>query len=743
MAEELYFKINSDVSSAVKGADDYTKSLEQAEANVNELNESLKAQNKFILEQEKELLKLKTTQDSVAKGSWNAGAIKRAEDIQVITAELKSNKLALKEIKLEQKDATQAVKEYTKAQGDTSKGLLESIKNFKVMGFSINGVGKGMKKVIPTIKKMFSSIKMGIASTGIGLLVIAVGSLIAYFTRTKKGAELLQNIFAGLGAVMNVLLDRVAKLGEIIVSVFTLDLSGAWEGLKTLFTGVGDEMQREMNLAVQLQRELHHLEASTRMLNVQRAESAAIIEQLKEKAQDLNKTEEERIGHLEHAALIETALLEKSLKNAEKALSIQTRAMTMSDNKIEDLQKMADLEIEIANIKRKSAKVTRSLLKQTNSIQKSVAAEEERRQNKWLAKQQEIKKANMKLVREAHVIVRELALREIEDLQKLENALLTEEANKKKKIIADSKLSAKNKKIATELVNDLLLSDLKIMNAKYKKIEEDRAQSVADRLEQINNEIKVSAIKGEYEKQIALLEIQKGADDDAIDQLNATLEEKGELKRASAIKYAGIKEELFNEEVEREKGQAKELQAFKEELAIEGLNVILTGIQVQEQALTNQYNQDVKLAEANGESIENIEKDYQAKMVANAKKQKAVSIGLAIVDTYQSAVAAYNNALAIPGAGIVMAPIAAGLAVATGLANVAMIAGTDVGDGGGGGGSISSGTLASAPPAPEMMSGSFDISGGVAPEPIQAFVVTDEMTSSQNQLANIRRRATI
>ena len=46
-------------------------------------------------------------------------------------------------------------------------------------------------------------------------------------------------------------------------------------------------------------------------------------------------------------------------------------------------------------------------------------------------------------------------------------------------------------------------------------------------------------------------------------------------------------------------------------------------------------------------------------------------------------------------------------------------------------------------PAPQMMSGAFDISGGVAPEAMKAFVVTDEMSNSQNQLANIRRRATI
>ena len=58
---------------------------------------------------------------------------------------------------------------------------------------------------------------------------------------------------------------------------------------------------------------------------------------------------------------------------------------------------------------------------------------------------------------------------------------------------------------------------------------------------------------------------------------------------------------------------------------------------------------------------------------------------------------------------------------------------------GGGGGSIA----APSTPAPQMMSGAFDISGGVAPEATRAYVVTDEMSSSQAQLANIRRRATI
>ena len=68
-----------------------------------------------------------------------------------------------------------------------------------------------------------------------------------------------------------------------------------------------------------------------------------------------------------------------------------------------------------------------------------------------------------------------------------------------------------------------------------------------------------------------------------------------------------------------------------------------------------------------------------------------------------------------------------------------ILSGSPAGGAGGGAGA----SAVPSTPAPQMMSGAFDISGGVAPEPVQAFVLTDSMTNSQNQLANIRRRATI
>ena len=129
------------------------------------------------------------------------------------------------------------------------------------------------------------------------------------------------------------------------------------------------------------------------------------------------------------------------------------------------------------------------------------------------------------------------------------------------------------------------------------------------------------------------------------------------------------------------------------------------------------------------------------------KAGKAMAITQATIDTYKGATAAYAAMAGIPVVGPALGAIAAGAAIAAGIANVKAITSTGEGGGGGGGGisapSGGGGGGGSASPAPQMMSGAFELEGGAAPEPVKAFVVTDEMSNSQDQLANIRRKATI
>ena len=120
-------------------------------------------------------------------------------------------------------------------------------------------------------------------------------------------------------------------------------------------------------------------------------------------------------------------------------------------------------------------------------------------------------------------------------------------------------------------------------------------------------------------------------------------------------------------------------------------------------------------------------------MAGLANDNKGLAVAGAIMSTYAGA----NKALEQGG---MVGPVAAAAIILQGLSNVRRIMEVDIPGAGGTGG----GSMANTEPTTEMFSGNFNLTGTQAEQsPLQAFVLTDEMTSSQNQLANIRRRATI
>jgi hypothetical protein len=120
-------------------------------------------------------------------------------------------------------------------------------------------------------------------------------------------------------------------------------------------------------------------------------------------------------------------------------------------------------------------------------------------------------------------------------------------------------------------------------------------------------------------------------------------------------------------------------------------------------------------------------------MAGLANDNKGLAVAGAIMSTYAGA----NKALEQGG---MVGPVAAAAIILQGLSNVRRIMEVDIPGGGG----TTGGSMANAEPTTEMFSGNFNLTGTQAEQPpLQAFVLTDEMTSSQNQLANIRRRATI
>ena len=458
--------------------------------------------------------------------------------------------------------------------GDVSKDAKNAAGEFKVMGVSLNGVKAGFASAAVTAKGMFGTIKAGLISTGIGAFVVLIGSLVTFFTNTKKGAEQLEVAFAGIGAAINVITDRVSKFGGAIVKLFKGDVKGALTDVKGAFTGIGTEIANDVKQAVALKKSFTALRDSERALNVETAQRRAQIEELKLIAEDVTKSEAERLEAAKSAFKIENDLLDKRVANAEESLRLQQEEMALGENMQEDLDKEAELLINLADIRAESTTKQIELNNKINSIEAEVAAKRKERSD--------------------------ARLQEIED----------------------------EKKAADEL----------------------------------------------YDSQIA----QADAFEKKIEKLA-----QDEIDTAKAVKDAKV-------------GIAKDGLALVSAIAGEG-TVIAKGAAV---------------ASATISGVEGVQNAF-----TTAQKSPLT----ALMPAYPF--------------------IQAGLAGAFSAIQIQKIlSGSPAGAGAGGGGGASA---VPQTPAPQMMSGAFDISGGVAPEAMKAFVVTDEMSNSQNQLANIRRRATI
>ena len=194
-------------------------------------------------------------------------------------------------------------------------------------------------------------------------------------------------------------------------------------------------------------------------------------------------------------------------------------------------------------------------------------------------------------------------------------------------------------------------------------------------------------------------------------------------------------------------GLEKELLESQKELRAEGLS----GLERELQDLQDAYDAKLEMARKSGAETTAITKQYEKQktevvkanmnaqleafsglagaLSALAGDNKALAVASAVIDTYVGA----NKAFAQGGT---LGFVTGAAVIAAGLNNVKTILATEVPG-------ATDPPPATTPPAPQMMSGAFDISGGVAPEATKAYVVTDEMSNSQNQLANIRRRATI
>jgi len=375
-------------------------------------------------------------------------------------------------VKVDDKQAKSSLENVTKSTKATSNTALEAAGSFTVMGVSLNSVKAGFAKVIPIARMMFASIKAGLISTGIGALVVAVGSLLAFLIKTKEGSEILTVTFKAMGAIVNVLVDRLSDLGGAIIKVFQGDFKGALNDAKKAVSGIGDEMRKEFMETGKLAIAFNKLRDATRAINVETAARRAEVEALKLVAEDLSKGEEERLEAAQEAFKIENELLNQRVANAEEALRIQQEEMAMSKNMAEDLDKEAQLQIELFNIKQESITKQIELNNKINSIKREAEAKELKALDEIKKKAEEVEQAKLDLASETAQMLQDFNVAMITDEKEKEIAILENAKIAREKEIEESLADRKTKDEALILLNEKFRLDLANIFTKFQLIED-------------------------------------------------------------------------------------------------------------------------------------------------------------------------------------------------------------------------------------------------------------------------------
>lgn len=310
------------------------------------------------------------------------------------------------EINVKTDKAAKNVDNLTDSVEGTSKAANEASGAFDGLAAGIDkmtgGLVSGFKKAVTGIGngiKAMKSLKVAVAATGIGALLIAITALTSYFTKTQRGADKLNQVFKGIGATIDVLVDRMSTFGEGLFAIIRGDFSEGLDILKGSFSGVGEEIRNEAKAAIDLEKAQQALEDRQIALIETNAKRRASIENLRLVAEDENKTNEERATALRQAADLQNKIADDEIAIAKERARIIKERVALGESTRDDLREQAEAEAEVIRLEGERDRRLRSLQTRLNAFTEGTGentdateenAEAQAKLNEQIAKRDEL-----------------------------------------------------------------------------------------------------------------------------------------------------------------------------------------------------------------------------------------------------------------------------------------------------------------------------------------------------------------
>lgn len=302
-----------------------------------------------------------------------------SEDFKKIDAELKNVK--------KEAFATAAAQDFLNS---TFADMVPYQAEFVSLAKGVRGVGTALKATTT----MAQLLKVALAATGIGLIVVALASLVTWLTKTQKGMDFVGKVSASVGAIFNVLIERLATVGEGMVKLFSLDFAGAWDSMKKAASGFGDELVKETKATWENTAAMQALTKQQSALEEKKITTRAQIDKLKMAAEDQSKSDSERLAAAQKGYDLENSLLNESINLQQQKIKLIEAENGMKGDTLteDDIQVRRDAVIELGNLESESFQKQTELQNKINELKRSgEAADTKAHQDSMKASEERLK----------------------------------------------------------------------------------------------------------------------------------------------------------------------------------------------------------------------------------------------------------------------------------------------------------------------------------------------------------------
>jgi len=706
---------------------------EQAQKNIDELNKSLQAQEDLLFDIDKELRDYekqlsKTSATDLAKRQHLNDKIKETK------ARLKEEQSGLKDLNQERKLANREMDESTEsaAEYEGVLGMIDSKTGGLISGF------KGMTTSVGGATKGFNLMKVAIIGTGIGALLIGILAVSKAFTSSEEGQNKFAKIMAVIGSVTGNFVTMLSDLGELIIGVFENPKQAIIDLKDLIVTNITNRITSLIDTFGFLGSAIKKVFSGdfTGALDDAKAAGSSYVDSLTGVKDTINKVSDS-VSNLTNELVKEAGIAAGIADDRAKADKLDRQILVDRANANKE---RADLLNKAVDKEKFSLQERIGFLEEAGKLEDEITAKEiEAAQLRLDAKISENSLANST----KEDLEEEAALRA--NLINLETAKLTKAKEVTGQIIA------LNTEAATAAKT---LADEEMANAKA-------IQDFKDSLKIKDKENKFAEIEAEKEARILALEelkLTKEAEEQMLLDIEQAFKEKKKIiEDEEAVLLAEEKEAFLASKLEEEELSLAE-QKEKDLAELQRLK----GTEAERLAIVKFYNdQEIAADDIKAKAELDMAKQTFATVAGllgeNSKAGKAAAAAAALINTYQGITAELATKTATPfGIALKIANIATIASI--GFKSVKDIMKTNPkATGGGGGGNPAAGAGGGAPSAPASVSippsfntvgaGSTnqlaDAIGGQSQQPIQTFVVANDVSTAQSLDRNIVTGATI